>query len=56
MTELTDIQQQIKTSLIRAIINNNLKTVQDIFNDNEYDDIQAALRHKETPISGKDTI
>ncbi|WP_353288617.1 hypothetical protein [Wolbachia endosymbiont (group A) of Pogonocherus hispidulus] len=56
MTELTDIQQRIKTSLIRAISDNDLKMVQETFNSNGNDDIQAALRHKETPISSKDTI
>ncbi|WP_353270430.1 hypothetical protein [Wolbachia endosymbiont (group A) of Myopa testacea] len=45
MIGLTDIKQQIQTSLITAISNNNLKTVQEIFNSNENDDIQAALRH-----------
>lgn len=39
MTELTNTQQQIQTSLITAIVNNNLKKVQDIFNNDEYDDI-----------------
>lgn len=42
MTELTDIQQKIQTSLITAISENNLKMVQEIFNSNENDDIQAA--------------
>lgn len=56
MTELTDIQQQIKTSLITAIISNNLKTVQETFNSNGNDDIQAALRHKGIFTSDKGTI
>ncbi|MDE5062425.1 hypothetical protein [Wolbachia endosymbiont of Drosophila tsacasi] len=55
MTELTNTQQQIRTSLITAIINNNLKKVQDIFNNDEYDDIQAALIRR-APIGDKDVI
>lgn len=56
MTELTDIQQKIQTSLITAISENNLKMVQEIFNSNENDDIQAALRHEGAPTSEKDII
>ncbi|WP_265023272.1 hypothetical protein [Wolbachia endosymbiont (group A) of Epistrophe grossularia] len=58
MVELTDAQQKIRTSLITAISNDNLQTVQDIFNnnENEHDDIQAALSHKGTADSNLDTI
>ncbi|WP_353275385.1 hypothetical protein [Wolbachia endosymbiont (group A) of Pipizella viduata] len=56
MTELTDIQQKIQTSLIRAISENNLKMVQETFNSNGNDDIQAALRHEGAPTSEKDII
>ncbi len=56
MIGLTNTQQQIQTSLITAISNNNLKTVQDIFNNDEYDDVQAALRHEGTLTSDKGTI
>ncbi|WP_353277466.1 hypothetical protein [Wolbachia endosymbiont (group A) of Agelastica alni] len=58
MTELTGIQQRIRTSLITAISSNNPQAVQDIFEDedNEYDDIQAALRHKGTFVGNEDTI
>ncbi|MFP3026446.1 MAG: hypothetical protein ACEY3L_09470 [Wolbachia sp.] len=44
MTELTDIQQKIRTSLIAAIQQDNPQEVQTIFNNKEYDDIQAVLR------------
>ncbi|WP_250294657.1 hypothetical protein [Wolbachia endosymbiont of Oedothorax gibbosus] len=58
MTELTGIQQQIKTSLITAIGNNNPQMVQDIFEDedNDYGDIQAVLSHKGTVDSNLDAI
>ncbi|MFP3015547.1 MAG: hypothetical protein ACEY3B_04520 [Wolbachia sp.] len=55
MTELTSTQLQIRFSLIIAIVNNNLKKVQDIFNNDEYDDIQAALIQR-APSGDKDII
>ncbi|MFP3020344.1 MAG: hypothetical protein ACEY3F_03215, partial [Wolbachia sp.] len=42
MTELTDIQQKIRTSLIAAIQQDNPQEVQTIFNNKEYDDIQES--------------
>lgn len=56
MVELTDIQQRIRTSLITAISNNNPQNVQNIFNNNEHDDIQAVLSQEGVGEGHKDTL
>lgn len=56
MVELTNAQRKILASLAEAIDNNNLQTVQEIFNNHEDNDIQAVLSHKGSLNSYKDTI
>lgn len=56
MVELTDTQEEILGSLRQAVWNGSVQEVQNVFDKNEHNNMQAVLSHEGTLTSDKGTI